>query len=76
MPASKKPSAKTAPLEWAVADFLDALALPPVVRRSRELLDTPTRVAEAWRDELLDGYASAFPRLPSRRHTPRFARCL
>jgi GTP cyclohydrolase I len=39
-----------------VAGFLDALDLPPAVRRDPELAGTPARVAEAWTDELLDGY--------------------
>jgi GTP cyclohydrolase I len=56
--AARKPSAKVAPLAWAVADFLDALVLPTGVRRSPELEGTPERVAEAWREELLDGYAT------------------
>jgi GTP cyclohydrolase I len=41
----------------AVAEFLDALGLPGAVRRSRELAATPARVAQAWLEELLDGYA-------------------
>jgi GTP cyclohydrolase I len=48
-----------ASLSRAVADFLDALDLPPEVRGSAELAGTPARVAEAWHDELLDGYAAA-----------------
>jgi GTP cyclohydrolase IA len=40
----------------AVARFLDALGLPRAVRRSAELAQTPARVAQAWLDELLDGY--------------------
>ncbi|HET9553578.1 MAG TPA: GTP cyclohydrolase I [Anaeromyxobacteraceae bacterium] len=37
-------------------DFLDALGLPPEVRRGADLDGTPARVAEAWREDLLDGY--------------------
>ena len=40
----------------AVARFLDALGLPRAVRRSADLAQTPARVAEAWLDDLLDGY--------------------
>jgi GTP cyclohydrolase I len=39
-----------------VGGFLDALGLPDGVRRSADLRATPGRVAEAWRDDLLDGY--------------------
>jgi GTP cyclohydrolase I len=39
-----------------VAGFLDALDLPAEVRRGADLEKTPERVAEAWADELLDGY--------------------
>jgi GTP cyclohydrolase I len=46
----------SAALARAVADFLDALGLPPEVRRGRDLRGTPARVAEAWREDLLDGY--------------------
>ncbi len=42
----------------AVAEFLDALGLPGAVRSSRELAATPARVAQAWLEELLDGYAT------------------
>jgi GTP cyclohydrolase IA len=45
-------------LRRAVADFLDALELPPAVRRGADLAGTPVRVAEAWRRDLLDGYRS------------------
>jgi GTP cyclohydrolase I len=45
-------------LERAVAAFLDGLALPARVRRGAGLAGTPARVAEAWRDDLLDGYRS------------------
>lgn len=40
----------------AVARFLDALGLPASVRDAAELAETPRRVAEAWLDDLLDGY--------------------
>lgn len=40
----------------AIARFLDALALPPEVRRGADLVETPARVAEAWASELVDGY--------------------
>jgi GTP cyclohydrolase I len=36
--------------------FLDALGLPDAVRRSADLAATPGRVAEAWLEELVDGY--------------------
>jgi len=39
----------------AVARFLDAL-LPPRVRREADIRETPARVAEAFRRDLLDGY--------------------
>jgi len=39
----------------AVARFLDAL-LPPGARRAEDLRETPARVAEAFRRDLLDGY--------------------
>ena len=40
----------------AVARFLDALGLPPGVRSSDDLACTPARVAEAWLEDLVDGY--------------------
>jgi GTP cyclohydrolase I len=40
----------------AISAFLDALGLPPEVRGAADLADTPARVAEAWADELVDGY--------------------
>ncbi|HET7755228.1 MAG TPA: GTP cyclohydrolase I [Anaeromyxobacteraceae bacterium] len=40
----------------AIEQFLDALGLPAEVRRGEHLADTPRRVAEAWRDDLVDGY--------------------
>jgi GTP cyclohydrolase I len=42
--------------EEAVARFLDALALPPEVRGADDLAETPRRVAEAWLEDLTDGY--------------------
>jgi GTP cyclohydrolase I len=42
--------------EAAVARFLDALPLPPEVRRSDDLRETPRRVAESWLEDLVDGY--------------------
>ena len=43
-------------LARAVGDFLDALGLPPEVRRGPDLEKTEQRVAEAWANDLLDGY--------------------
>ncbi|MGB8932778.1 MAG: GTP cyclohydrolase I [Anaeromyxobacteraceae bacterium] len=40
----------------AISDFLDAMGLPPDVRRSTALALTPRRVTEAWLGDLLDGY--------------------
>ncbi len=40
----------------AVATFLDALGLPPEVRRHPEVAGTPLRVAEAFLHEMVDGY--------------------
>jgi GTP cyclohydrolase I len=40
----------------AVSRFLDALGLPPEVRGDPELALTPRRVAEAWLEDLVDGY--------------------
>jgi GTP cyclohydrolase I len=40
----------------AVARFLDALGLPPEVRGAADLVDTPRRVADAWLEDLVDGY--------------------
>jgi GTP cyclohydrolase I len=50
---------RAATLAGAVAEFLDALGLPAEVRRSAELAGTPARVAQAWLEELLDGYGVA-----------------
>jgi GTP cyclohydrolase IA len=41
----------------AVSRFLDALGLPPEVRGAPDVAGTPARVAEAWRADLVDGYA-------------------
>jgi len=49
-------SADVAALAGAVDAFLDALGLPTAIRRGADLAGTPERVAEAWRDDLLDGY--------------------
>jgi GTP cyclohydrolase IA len=40
----------------AIARFLDAV-VPPAERRAPDLAGTPERVADAWLDDLLDGYA-------------------
>jgi GTP cyclohydrolase I len=40
----------------AVSLFLDAMGLPPDVRSSEALAQTPARVADAWLGDLLDGY--------------------
>jgi GTP cyclohydrolase I len=40
----------------AIDRFLDALGLPPAVRASGDLAGTPARVAEAWLEDLVDGY--------------------
>jgi GTP cyclohydrolase I len=39
-----------------IARFLDALGLPDHVRGSEDLAETPRRVAEAWLEDLVDGY--------------------
>jgi GTP cyclohydrolase I len=41
----------------AVERFLDALGLPPEVRAASHLRGTPRRVAQAWLEDLVDGYA-------------------
>jgi GTP cyclohydrolase I len=43
-------------LAGAVEAFLDALGLPREVRAAPDLAGTPRRVAEAWTEDLLDGY--------------------
>ncbi len=40
----------------AMSRFLDALGLPPQVRGAEDLAETPRRVAEAWLEDLVDGY--------------------
>jgi GTP cyclohydrolase I len=40
----------------AVGRFLDALGLPPEVRGAADLEETPRRVADAWLEDLVDGY--------------------
>jgi GTP cyclohydrolase I len=40
----------------AVDRFLDALGLPPAARQGDDLAGTPRRVAEAWLEDLVDGY--------------------
>jgi GTP cyclohydrolase I len=40
----------------AISLFLDAMGLPPEVRRSEALALTPRRVTDAWLGDLLDGY--------------------
>lgn len=42
--------------EDAVERFLDALGLPAAVRGAEDLRGTPARVAEAWLEDLVDGY--------------------
>ncbi len=51
-----RPTPSGAGAAEAVARFLDALGLPAEVRGSSELAQTPRRVAEAWIQDLLDGY--------------------
>jgi GTP cyclohydrolase I len=43
----------------AIDRFLDALGLPDEVRRSDDLIGTPERVADAWLEDLVDGYQVA-----------------
>lgn len=40
----------------AVADFLQALGIPSRVRSAPDVAGTPRRVAEAWLEDLVDGY--------------------
>ncbi len=56
MGARVRPLAPRAPAAAAVDRFLDALGLPEAVRRSADLAATPERVAEAWFEDLVDGY--------------------
>ncbi len=53
---ARRPRSDLSLAAGAVARFLDALGLPPEVRRASELAGTPRRVAEAWAKDLLDGY--------------------
>jgi GTP cyclohydrolase IA len=41
-----------------VTRFLDGLGLPPEVRAGSDLDGTPQRVADAWLEDLVDGYRS------------------
>jgi GTP cyclohydrolase I len=52
----RRPDASPEGAASAVSLFLDAMGLPPEVRRSEALALTPRRVAEAWLGDLLDGY--------------------
>ena len=65
MPADRRKPAKgrgpprgadTGALARSVGAFLDGLGLPPEVRRGPDLDKTEARVAEAWANDLLDGY--------------------
>jgi GTP cyclohydrolase IA len=60
-PLRAAPRARPRPAPAAAADaiarFLDGLGLPPEVRNSADLAGTPRRVAEAWLEDLVDGYA-------------------
>jgi GTP cyclohydrolase IA len=40
----------------AMAGFLEALGIPAQVLSAADVVGTPERVAEAWRDDLVDGY--------------------
>ncbi len=53
-PARRGPSPSAA--ADATARFLDALGLPADVRGAPDLVETPRRVAEAWLEDLVDGY--------------------
>jgi len=55
-PSKEGGSAAGTDLAEAVARFLDALGLPPEVREAEDLDETPRRVAEAWLEDLVDGY--------------------
>ena len=55
-PGGRSERAPQGALARSVTRFLDALGLPPAVRRGADLEQTPERVAEAWSNELLDGY--------------------
>jgi GTP cyclohydrolase I len=55
-----RPAARAAPSAAAAAEgiarFLDGLGLPDHVRGAEDLAETPRRVAEAWLEDLVDGY--------------------
>ncbi len=53
-PARRRPDPALA--ADAIDRFLDGLGLPPAARRAGDLADTPRRVAEAWLEDLVDGY--------------------
>ncbi|MFY3746255.1 GTP cyclohydrolase I FolE [Anaeromyxobacter sp. Red801] len=53
---AQRPRASAPAAAEATARLLDALGLPPEVRASPELAGTPRRVAEAWLEDLVDGY--------------------
>ncbi len=55
-PARPRPAASPPAAADAVGRFLDALGLPPGVRGAPDLAGTPRRVAEAWLEDLVDGY--------------------
>jgi len=54
-PARRLPRTAADPA-GAVALFLDGLGLPAAVRESEDLRETPRRVADAWLEDLVDGY--------------------
>jgi GTP cyclohydrolase I len=53
-PARRRPDPALA--ADAIDRFLDALGLPPDARGAEDLAGTPRRVAEAWLEDLVDGY--------------------
>lgn len=55
-PAAAAPRPGRAAVARATTAFLDALGLPAEVRSGPDLAATPARVAEAWQEDLLDGY--------------------
>ncbi len=58
-PARKRspaPGKQPGALARSVGLFLDSLGLPAEVRRGADLVKTEERVAEAWTNDLLDGY--------------------
>jgi GTP cyclohydrolase I len=56
LPARPRSGPSASAAQGAVARFLDALGIPAAVRGSADLADTPRRVAEAWLEDLVDGY--------------------